>query len=744
MIGQTVSHYDIVEKLGGGGMGVVYKAVDRRLGRTVALKFLPFELTRDDSAKARFEQEARAASAIDHPHICTIYEIDQTPDGQLFIVMAHYEGETLRQRLDRGPIGVGEAVEVALQVARGLAAAHSRGIVHRDVKPANIITTPGGITKILDFGLARLPDVTSLTQVGTTWGTVGYMSPEQAQGGDVDHRTDLWALGVVLYEMLTGRRPFPTAPPTAAVYAILHTTPAPLRSVNPDIAPELDGIVTRALAKSPAGRYQSAADLVVDLVAVSGRTGSRARGAPESGSRRLPSIAVLPFSDLSAAKDQDYFCEGLAEELINALAGIEGLRVAARTSAFRFKGGAFDPAEVGRTLNVETLLEGSVRKAGNRLRVTVQLVNVGDGYQLWSERYDRDLDDVFAVQDEIAHGVVAKLKVRLRGEPEAPLVRRSTADPEAYERYLKGRFAIDKRQLDQATEYFERALAIDPNFALAQAGLAEALSLVGFYQLVPSAQVAPKARAAAERALAIDDGLSESHSAQAAVKILFEWDWRGASDCYRRAVELNPRFFSSIQIYLLAFVEGRFDEALELCRRASERDPLAHGPYSLAGTAHYCAGRFDEAVRLARQSAQCEPHYALAHRAIGLGLRAQGDYAGGIAGLQRALELFRHPWFTAELGVCYALMGRTADAQAIQDELLARAGTSYVAGDVLSWIPFALGRVDEGLSFLDRGYEERSCTLMVIGRWPLPGLPLGHPRVRDLLRRMGIPADAGP
>jgi tetratricopeptide (TPR) repeat protein len=322
-------------------------------------------------------------------------------------------------------------------------------------------------------------------------------------------------------------------------------------------------------------------------------------------------------------------------------------------------------------------------------------------------------------------------------------VRRSTGDPEAYEAYLKGRFAVDRRQLDQAVDYFERALGIDPKFALAQAGLAEAFSLVGFYQVVPSKEVAPKARQAAERALALDDSLAESHSAHAAVKVLFDWDWKGASDSYRRATELNPRFFSSVQAYLLVFVEGRFNDAIELCRRVSDRDPLHHGPYSLVATAHYCARRFEESVRWARLSAQCEPHYALAHRAIGLGLRAQGDYAGAIAALQRAIELFKHPWFTCELGVCYALMGRAAEAQAIQDELLARARTGCVASDVLAWIPVALGRFDEGLSFVERAYEERSCTLMVLRNWPLPGLPLDHPRVREILKQMKIPERPG-
>ena len=428
--GTKLGPYEIVSELGRGGMGVVYTAHDPRLDRQVAIKLLPPDLTRDATAKRRFLQEAKAASALDHPNICNIHEINETADGQLYLVMAHYEGETLKERIARGPLALDDAIDIATQVGQGLAKAHEAGIVHRDIKPANLMVTADGTVKILDFGLAKLAGTEGITQTGTTVGTVAYMSPEQARGQEVDHRTDIWSLGVVLYEMLAGEPPFQGENLLSLSHAILEREQPTLSGPSSSA----QTIVTKALSKDRGQRYQTVSDLLGEL--------RKRQGSPTvvgSSQPDVPSIAVLPFADMSQEKDQDYFCEGLAEELIDALARLDGLRVVARTSSFRFKGRGHDLREVGEKLNVKTVLEGSVRKVGNRLRINAQLINTADGYHMWSERYDRDMEDVFAVQDEIAGSVVEKLKGKLLGEHDGPGITPPTKNLEAYHLVLTAR-----------------------------------------------------------------------------------------------------------------------------------------------------------------------------------------------------------------------------------------------------------------------------------------------------------------
>ena len=535
--GATLGPYTILAELGHGGMGVVYTAQDPRLDRQVAIKVLPPDLTRDATAKRRFLQEAKAASALDHPNICTIYEINETDDGQLYFVMAYYEGETLKERIERGPLALDEAVDIATQVGQGLAEAHSAGIVHRDIKPANLLITKGGVVKILDFGLAKLAGAEGITQTGTTVGTVAYMSPEQARGQEVDQRTDIWSLGVVLYEMLAGQQPFRGENLLAISNAILESQPVSLTRLRAGTSPALAQVVTRSLANSRDGRYQSVADLLGEL---RNATASATKAASQPD---VPSIAVLPFANMSADPEQEYFCDGMAEEIIDALARLDGLRVVARTSAFQFRGKGHDLREVGEKLRVKTVLEGSVRKAGKRLRINAQLISASDGYHLWSERYDRDMDDVFAVQDEIARTVVEKLKVKLLGEPDAPLVKVSTTNLEAYNLLLEGRHHANRLSaagFDRAIECFERALAIEPDYAPAYAGLAWVLGGGGFLGMAAPRDCRPKAREAAERALAVDPECAEAVSELAEVRAWYDWDFAGAEREYRRALDLGP------------------------------------------------------------------------------------------------------------------------------------------------------------------------------------------------------------
>ncbi|MFQ6008621.1 MAG: protein kinase [Candidatus Zixiibacteriota bacterium] len=500
MIGKTISHYKVLEKLGAGGMGVVYKAEDTRLKRCVVLKFLPPELTRDEEAKERFVNEAQAASALDHPNICTIYEIDETKDGQMFIAMACYEGETLKSIIDNRRLMIEEAVGIAIQIAQGLAKAHEQGIVHRDIKPANIIVTKDGVVKILDFGLAKLTGVTQLTKTGTTLGTVAYMSPEQAQGVTVDHRTDIWSLGVGLYQMVSGELPFRGEYEQAVIYSILNEEP----EETSEIPANLQQIVAKALAKEPDERYQQMDDMLTDLSTLRKELESASTQVTVSKEKPAPAIAVLPFVNMSADPENEYFCDGMAEELIDAFTKLEGLRVVSRTSAFSFKGKELKIQKIGEELKVSHVLEGSVRKAGKRLRITAQLINVDDGYHLWSQKYDRELEDVFAIQDDIAETIVDTLKVKLVGEKEVPLIKRYTENVEAYQLYLKGRYFWNKRhqgELQQAMAFFNQTIEKEPTHALAYTGLADSFFIIGHYCYLPPKEAFLKAKAFAQKAL---------------------------------------------------------------------------------------------------------------------------------------------------------------------------------------------------------------------------------------------------
>ena len=485
--------------------------------------------------------------------------------------MARYEGETLKERIERGPLQLDDAIDIATQVGQGLAEAHKAGIVHRDIKPANLLVTKSGTVKILDFGLAKLAGSEGVTQTGTTVGTVAYMSPEQARGQEVDHRTDIWSLGVVLYEMLAGTPPFQGENLLSISNAILEQEQAGLTGSSSSA----QSVVTQALHKERAHRYQAMTDLLGELKELQSSPDAPTVVAPAQPD--VPSIAVLPFANMSADPDQEYFCDGLSEELIDALARLEGLRVVARTSAFQFRGKGHDLREVGEKLKVKAVLEGSVRKAGNRLRINAQLINVADGYHLWSERYDRDMDDVFAVQDEIARSVVEKLKVKLLGEQQAPVIRRPTDNLEAYHLVLRARYYyVRDTGLEKALECLTEALAVEPTYARAHAGFAQVQTLRAVLSFVRPRQVMPVAKEAALKALAIDERFFDAHFALAEVLDYFEWDWKGAEREYRRALELNPGDTLARTHYaeLLGRL-GRADTSIAEARHAIDRDPLS-------------------------------------------------------------------------------------------------------------------------------------------------------------------------
>lgn len=585
LIGQTISHYRVVEKLGGGGMGVVYKAADTRLDRFVALKFLPDKLALDRQALDRFRREAKAASALNHPNICTIYDIGEDA-GKTFIAMEYLEGTTLDRVIDAEPMELDRLLRISDEIADALAAAHSKNVTHRDIKPGNIFLTSLGHAKVLDFGLAKMvrpnegnnEDATlTLTQAGTVMGTLPYMSPEQLRGSALDHRTDIFSLGVVVYEMATGFRPFRGDSSMEISSSILRDSPPPVTELRADLPAALQRIIERCLAKEADQRYSSGRELREALDRLRRELSSGAHTAASGGGS--PSIAVLPFSNMSPDPENEFFADGITEEIINALTQIEDLRVAARTSAFSFKNKHLDLRIVGERLNVKTVLEGSVRKAGNRVRIMAQLINVADGYHIWSERYDRELKDIFEVQDEIARAIAERLKVALKSGQQ-PSIKAGTSNLEAYQLYLKGRALLYRRGLDirRAAQCFERAVAIDPQYAVAWSGLADARNMLGLYGFGRPEAILPSARQAAERAVALDPMLAEAHCSLACVCLLYDWDLHKAERGFLRARELNPRYVQNLAWYALFYLvwaRGRFDEGIAVAKAAVEVDPLS-------------------------------------------------------------------------------------------------------------------------------------------------------------------------
>jgi serine/threonine protein kinase/Tfp pilus assembly protein PilF len=704
MIGQTVLHYKIMEKLGQGGMGVVYKAEDSRLGRTVALKFLPPELTRDAEAKERFIREARAASALDHANICTIYEINEA-EGQTFIAMAYVEGDSLQGRVESGPLDLDEALGIAIQICRGLGEAHDKDIIHRDIKPANVMITPKGQIKIMDFGLAKLLGSGEITEKEVTPGTIAYMSPEQTRGDEVDHRTDIWSLGVVLYEMVAGKRPFRGDYHQAIIYSILNEEPEPVRRVRTGVPRELERIISKALEKNPDRRYQHADELIADLLTVKEqlRTGAvppRRRPRRFSWVRTLfvafivillavltasyfahrhtrvvqtpgvheiaaakwqNSIAVLPFRDFSPGKDQEYFCDGMTEAIIGKLSGLPDLKVISMTSALRYKSPERDIKKIGRELDVAAILEGSIQKEENRIRVRAQLISVADDAHLWSQTYDRELESIFAIQDEISQAIVDVMKIKLLAGERTSFARRHTDNLEAYKAYVQGRFLWNKRteeSLMKAIEYFEEAIEQDPGYAQAYAGLADAYVVLPSNIGYPEEEAIPKVREAALKALELDSTLAEAHSSLALITEM-QGNLEEAEREFLKAIELNPGY--AYAHYWYSNLLERMNRAEEGSRQreiAFELDPLSVVILTRLAWFRALAGDIEGAAQLFERAIEIEPSRSMTYTAYAGGLRHIGQPGKAAQVYQRAIEeLPENREFHNHLAYLYILMG---------------------------------------------------------------------------------------
>ncbi len=781
MIGKTISHYKILEKLGAGGMGVVYKAQDTKLDRFAALKFLPPHLGQSEEEKKRFIQEAKAASALDHPNICTIYEIDETEDGQMFIAMACYEGESLKERIERGPMPLDEALDIAVQISQGISRAHEENIVHRDIKPANIIITNRGEVKIVDFGLAKLAGRTMLTKEGTTLGTVAYMSPEQAQGSNVDHRTDVWALAAVLYEMITGRQPFEGDYEQAVMYSIMNEEQEPVTSLRTGVPMDLERLVSKALSKDPGDRYQAVDEILVDLRAVargleSSSTQPKSKpaltGRPQKtrtllygflaallltllvivsrsyrftdGDRQIESIAVLPLENFSGDPEQEYFADGMTEALIAELAQIGALRVVSRTSVMQYKGKEKALPEIARELNVDAVVEGSVMRSGERVRITAQLLDAQKDQHLWAKSYERDLSDVLALQSEVAREIAKEIKIKLTPEEQAHLTRQRQVDPDAHIAYLKGRFHWNKyteEGFQKAVDYFNVAVKKDPNHALAYTGLALVYIQFAVDGFMSPNEVMPKAKVAALKALQADSELAEAHLSWGAYQMFYEWNWQEAEKAFVKALKLNPNSADGYHFYshyLQAM--GRVEDAITETQRALALDPLSLILNNELGWAIYFTRRYEEAIAQYKKILEMDPDFVFAVWSMAMAYSENGMPEKALAELRKSEDIAESwPAFRAEFGYAYAVAGNKVKALEILRKLEERAQREYVDPAFLVNIHTALGDKEKAFAWLEKAYEEHSCVWMP---WlkvepKFDGLR-SDPRFTELLQKMGL------
>ncbi len=770
MAGHTISHYRVTGQLGSGGMGVVYKAEDTNLGRTVALKVLAGHLLDSEDHKQRFLQEARTAAALDHPNICTIYEVGES-NGQAFLAMAYVDGPEVRSKIKERPLKLDEALDIAIQAAEGLRAAHQKGVVHRDIKSSNLMLTSTGQVKILDFGLAQLTGGTRLTRTDSVLGTPAYMSPEQAQRKEKDRRTDIWSLGVVLYEMATGRLPFDGDSEVAVLHAIINTQHEPVTALRTGVPLELDRILAKTLAKDPDERYQHIDELLVDLRALwkaskagaaAGRTPARAvswrvvSAAAAAvltvaavwwlgalGGSPIDSLAVLPFVNASNNPDTEYLSEGITESLITGLSRVPRLRVKSRDTVFRYKGQDKDVQEAGKELGVRAVLKGRLAKRGDSLSISAELVDARDGTLLWRERFDRRLADIGAIEHEISKKIFEQLRFRLTGEERRRLTDSYTPGGEAYQHYLRGRYYWNRRtgeRLQRAVEEFRQAIERDPNFARAWAGLADCYGVYGFYSLLSPQESLPRGKQAAEKAIQIDETLAEAHASLGWI-LLQQWHWGPSEREFQRAIELDSGY-ATARIWYGVFLHtvGRFDEAQMQMERAQELEPLSLIISTLFGWHKLFAGRPDAAIAQLRKTVQLDPSFPRAHWDLGIAYQQKGLHTEAVAEFEKGLELSSDGgvWL-GSIANALAVSGKEMEARRVLERLTELSTRQYVSPFEIALVHAGLKERERMYDWLDRAYQDRSTWFSWLKYDPRFTPYRQDPRFQEILRRIGLP-----
>jgi eukaryotic-like serine/threonine-protein kinase len=766
LIDQLVLHYRVTKKLGEGGMGEVYLAEDIRLERQVALKFLPASYQYDPDRRTKFMTEARATSALRSPYIAAIYDIGEH-EGAMFIVMEYVEGELLSARIKRERLPLGEALEAAEQVADALTEAHDLGIVHCDIKSANIILTARRTAKVLDFGIAKIIDgggqensdehtrkLTRQTAYGVVFGTVSHMSPEQALGRKLDQRSDLFSLGVVMFEMLTGRLPFEGSSAVEVIDRILHEEPTDVSRLNPSVPSEMDRIVRKCLEKDREQRYQSARDLLVDLRTLK-RLGDAAsstfglerqtRAIRGQRSRKaIDSIAILPLTNQTGELSTGYLSDGITEALINNLSQLPKLRVMARSTVFRYKGlTSPDAQQIGRDLGVRAVFLGRIAYREDELVIKAELVDSIDGSHLWGEQYTRQISDIYKLEEDISRDITESLKLKLTGAQKRRLIRRYTENTEAYQLYLKGRFQWNKRTeegIKKAIEHFEHAIALDPSYASAYSGLADAYNLLASYGSTPPTTPFLRAKAVALKALALDNQLAEAHASLAAVKLWREWDWEGAEVGFRRAVELNPSYATGHMWYALYLAaRSSIDDALAEVQKARELDPLSRVVNLNVARLLFWARRYDESIEQSLQTIEMHPRFSLAHRRLAMAYCEKKMYAEAESEFRKALSLAENDSETmSALGYSYAAAGLEREARQVLQQMNHLAEQAYVSPYSFGRMYIGLNEFDKAFEYLERVYKERHGILVYVKVEPMFDRVRSDPRFIEMLKGMGL------
>jgi len=772
--------YQIIEELGKGGMGKVYKAHDTEVREKVALKLIKPDIAEDKKTIERFRNELKLARKIRHKNVCQMYDLNKEK-GAYFITMEYVPGEDLKSMIRMtGQLSVGASLNIVKQVCDGLSEAHILGVIHRDLKPQNIMIDREGDAHIMDFGIARSLKGKGITGSGVMIGTPEYMSPEQIEGKEVDQRSDIYSLGIILYEMLTAKVPFEGDTPFSIGLKHKSEIPKNPKELNAQIPDDLSRVILKCLDKDVDKRFQSAGELRSELTGIEKGIPSTERVIPKgkpitskeitvtfrlkkllipaliliaivvavvivwqlllrkepvSPLPEQPSIAVLPFIDLSPQEDQAYFCDGLADELINRLSRIDDLRVPARTSVFSFKGKELDIQEIGRKLNVETVLEGSVRKAGDKLRITVQLVKVDEGYPLWSEKYDRNMEDIFTLQDEISLAIVDNLKIELLGQEKKKFIKGYTQNLVAYDSYLRGRYFWNKRTVEdikKSVEYFQQAIDKDPKYALAYAGIADSYITLGDWQGLSPKEAFTEARKAAEKALEIDDLLAEAHNSLAYIKYIYEWDWPGAERGFKLAISLNPNYATAHQWYAeFLTIVGRFDEALKEIKRAQELDPLSLIMNAIGGWPYMYGRKYDQAIEHFQKTLEMDPDFRPAHSYLARTYLWKGMY-------EEALKEYEILNDLAGIGHAYAKLGKIKEAHRFLNELREQSKHTSIRPSRVALVYFALGDNDEGFEWLEKAYEERGYGMSRLKVSPEYDSARSDPRFKALLKKMNL------